>query len=237
VGEKRARTLAFRVLVLLVVASICAFLAAKPAHADTTFTVDTSDDPDLTTTPTADECTEATANDCSLRGAINVANNTSGVDTINFNIPEDPADPADDLKTILVDGTDDPASSANLPEITEAVTINGYSQPWARPNTNADLVQGTNANLLIVLNGGSLGTSGIRLRIEASDDVVVKGLAINCFTTGIFIPSGGSRAVIEGNFIGAHPGVCTTHNGVNIFGSDNTIGAESPPRATSSPAT
>jgi predicted outer membrane repeat protein len=48
--------------------------------------VDRSDDPDLGTTPTAGACTEATANDCSLRGAITAANTTSGADTINFNL-------------------------------------------------------------------------------------------------------------------------------------------------------
>src|SRR5215210_2473442 len=57
---------------------ICALLlglqaATKPAHADTTFTVDRSDDPDLDTTPAADDCTAAEANDCSLRGAITAA--------------------------------------------------------------------------------------------------------------------------------------------------------------------
>jgi hypothetical protein len=96
-----------------------------------------------------------------------------------------------------------------------------------RPNTNAVLAQGTNANLLIVLNVGSVGSSGIGLRIDASD-VVVKGLAIKCYQTGIFIQGGGSHAVIEGNFIGNDPSVCTANDGVVVFGDNNTIGGQEP---------
>jgi predicted outer membrane repeat protein len=76
-------------LALLVLAALAAgvmmVMLASPAWA-ATYTVDRSDDPDLSTTPTADDCTEA-ANDCSLRGAINAADTSSGVaDTINFDL-------------------------------------------------------------------------------------------------------------------------------------------------------
>jgi hypothetical protein len=74
-----------RFVFLTMVALVMAVVLASPAWA-ATFTVDRSDDPDLSTTPTADDCTDA-ANDCSLRGAINAANSSSGVaDTINFNL-------------------------------------------------------------------------------------------------------------------------------------------------------
>ena len=225
--ERIGRATAFAFAAAMIGALLLLFgsqATTKLAHADTTFTVDRSDDPDFTTTPTADDCT-ATSNDCSLRGAITAANNTSGEDTINFNIPADPT-PADDVKTIFVTNAGE-NGSPGLPVITEAVTINGYSQPGASANTNTNLAHGTNANLLIMLNGGSLGSSGIGLRIGAPD-VVVKGLVINCFLTGIFIQGDGSRAVIEGNFIGAEPSVCTANSGVNIFGNDNTIGGKEP---------
>jgi hypothetical protein len=58
-------------------------LTSSPAQAATTYTVDRTDDPDLTTTPTAGACTAA-ANDCSLRGAISAANANAGDDTIDF---------------------------------------------------------------------------------------------------------------------------------------------------------
>jgi hypothetical protein len=59
-----------------------AVVLASPACA-APFTVDRIDDPDLSTTPTADDCTDA-ANDCSLRGAISAAN--AGDDTIDIGV-------------------------------------------------------------------------------------------------------------------------------------------------------
>jgi len=60
------------------VALLMVLLAAGPANA-ITFSVDRSDDPNLTTTPTA--------NNCSLRGAITRSNALSTDDTITFAIP------------------------------------------------------------------------------------------------------------------------------------------------------
>jgi VCBS repeat-containing protein len=48
----------------------------------TPYTVDRTDDPDLSTTPSAGACTVAVDNDCSLRGAITAANANAGDDTI-----------------------------------------------------------------------------------------------------------------------------------------------------------
>jgi parallel beta-helix repeat protein len=246
---ERARTFAFFVLALSFVVLIALVLAARAAHADAeAFTVDRSDDPELTAVSTADECTAATANDCSLRGAITAANSNNNLpdkDTINFAIPDGSSPPADGVQTILVDGKDD-ATATDLPVITEAVTINGYTQrpcltdtgqvanppPCSKANTNTVLAQGTNANLLIVLSGAFLSSSSGLIQINAPD-VVVKGLVLTCYNSGISIQPGGSRAVIEGNFIGTNqPGTaaqCMANNGVNVFGGGaNTIGGQDP---------
>jgi parallel beta-helix repeat protein len=246
---ERARTFAFFVLALSFVVLIALVLAARAAHADAAvFTVDRSDDPDLDTTQTADDCTAAEANDCSLRGAITAANsnnNSTDQDTINFAIPDGSSPPADGVQTILVDGKDG-TSAIDLPVITEAVTINGYTQrpcltdtgqvanppPCSKANTNTVLAQGTNVNLLIVLNGAFLSASSGLIRINASD-VVVKGLVLKCYNSGISIQPGGSHAVIEGNFIGTDPSgttvSCMANNGVNVFGGGaNTIGGQDP---------
>src|SRR5215203_5146753 len=82
-------------------------LVVKPAHASTTFTVINTNDTGAG----------------SLRQAITDANNTSGADVINFNIA------GTGVHTI--------APESALPQITEAVTIDGYSQPGAKPNTKA----------------------------------------------------------------------------------------------------
>ncbi len=222
--QGRARTLVFGVAMIFAVVLLFGLQAANPAHAAATFTVDRSDDPDLSSTPTADDCT-ATADDCSLRGAINAANNTLGADTINFAIP------GSGVKTILVDGTANANTSTDLPVITEAVTIDGYTQTGASPNTNTLPAQGTNANLLIELNGAFLTSSNGLIQINASD-VVVKGLVLRCFNTGISIQPGGSHAVIEGNFIGTDPSgttvSCQANTGVNVSGGANTIGGQEP---------
>src|SRR5205814_7829969 len=74
----------------------------------------------------------------SLRQAITDANNHSGLDTIDFDIP------ATGVQTIT------PATA--LPDITDAVIIDGYTQPGASANT---LAMGDNAQLLIHLDGST----------------------------------------------------------------------------------
>src|SRR5215211_2773607 len=104
---------------LLVVALILALsvMGGRAAHAvPTTFTVTNTND----------------SGAGSLRQAIFVANANLGADTINFNIP------GSGVKTISPD--------SELPNITEAVTINGYTQGDAHPNT---LARGNNAVLNI----------------------------------------------------------------------------------------
>ncbi|MDQ3546245.1 MAG: CSLREA domain-containing protein [Verrucomicrobiota bacterium] len=73
---------------------------------------------------------------CTLREAIDAANANPGADIINFSIF------GAGVKTIT------PTSA--LPTITEAVTIDGYTQPGAAENT---LATGNNAVLLVELNG------------------------------------------------------------------------------------
>lgn len=177
-------------------------LVAKPAHAETTFTVTNTADPgDGICSPGG----------CTLREAITAANNTPGADRINFHIG-----PVSEVKTI--------SPTSGLPAITEAVFIDGYSQPGATENTQ---FVGTNAKLLIELDGtNASGFDGIT--IEASN-VEVQGLVINDFASGISIRNGASNAKIEGNFIGTNPSGTgdqgNTFNGVEILfgGSDNVV--------------
>jgi hypothetical protein len=117
-----------------------------------------------------------------LREAINAANANPGADIIRFDIP--------------FVGVQTITPTSNLPTITEAVTIDGYTQPGASENT---LSIGNNAVLLIELNGASAGLIPIGLNI-AANNVVVRGLVINRFSTGININSDLNR--VEGNFIG-----------------------------------
>ena len=154
----------------------------------------------------------------SLRQAILDANANPGLDTIGFNIP------GAGVHTI--------SPLTELPAISDPVTINGYSQPGASPNTDP---AGFNGTLLIEISGASAGqVNGLNVDVGGS---TVRGLVINRFAgtgagagNGIRVHGGGSH--IEGNFIGTDPGgtiaLVSGFDGVRIFSADNTIGGATP---------
>ncbi len=210
-------------MVAALVALLLLLAASGSAHATTAFTVTlTSDLADANLDDSlCDADLRTRGSQCTLRAAIQEANNTPGADTINFNIP------GTGVKTI--------APASELPRITEAVTIDGYTQPGASRNT---LTRGaTNAALMIELNGERTGFGGTGVEIRSSN-TVVRGLVINRFGRGIGIirTIGGPQPAgnkIEGNFIGtdvlgsADRG--NAHDGVFISeGINNTIGGTAP---------
>lgn len=184
-------------LAALVTMLLALFALAAPAHA-TTFTVNsTGDGQDMDTTD--GQCLSGfmrtgsglLVGECTLRAAIEQANATAGADTINFNIS------GTGVHTIK------PASE--LPAITDTVTIDGYSQPGAKANTNGPGL-GTNAVLRVELDGTNAenadGSPVSGLTIWA-DNSKVRGLVINRFPIdGIWIAASG--VAIEGNFIGTN---------------------------------
>jgi hypothetical protein len=119
----------------------------------------------------------------SLRQAIIDANGNPGADAIHFNIP------GAGVHTIT--------PQSFLPVITDAVTIDGYTQPGASPNS---LTTSNNAVLLIEVNGSSAANAnGFHV---GSGFTTIRGLVIHSFPfAGIFNNSGGTN-VFEGNFIG-----------------------------------
>ncbi len=154
----------------------------------------------------------------SLRQAILDANATAGKDSIAFNIP------GTGVRTIK------PASA--LPQITDPLIIDGYTQPGASPNT---LAVGENAVLLIELQGpGTVpgAFSATALFIIAGDSTV-RGLVINSFGTGITLQEKGGN-LIEGNFIGtdASGSARLFNNGdgirVQFSSTNNLIGGTTP---------
>jgi trimeric autotransporter adhesin len=171
------------------------FLAvANPVWA-TTFTVNSTED-------TGDTTPDGTCDTCTLREAIQEANANNNdatvVDAIHFRISG--AGPH----------TISPASS--LPDITEPVIIDGYTQPGAKANTMA---VGDNADLRIRLDGSNAGSVALGLRIVA-DDSVVRGLSVTRFFSGLII-LGTDDNKIEGNFVGIAP------RGTQALGSANSI--------------
>lgn len=173
-----------------------------------------------TVTTAADHDDGVCDTDCTLREAINAANAHPGADTIAFAIP------GGGVHTIQ--------PSTALPVITEAVTIDGYTQTGASANTAA---AGDNAVLLIEISGASApkGTSGIQI---AASNCVIRGLVINRFSPqsdgpvffdgfGITLLNNAAASSnrIEGNFIGTDAnGTSALGNGnagIGVFGTNN----------------
>ena len=202
-------TAALGFLAVLLVAGLLVLEASIPARADTTFTVSNPFDPGDGNCNTS----------CTLREAITAANDTLGADTIRFNIP------GEGVKTI--------SPTSELPAITDEVTIDGYTQLGASPNT---LAKATKAKIMVELDGSNAGPSADGLQIEA-DDVVVRGLAINRFTSkGIYLAGGNVSGVkVEGNFIGTDTsgtqGRGTSSAGLDIEGGRNNIVGGTTPEA------
>ena len=176
---------------LMVIATLLGGLTqAPPANAATTFTVNlTADTSDANLSNAAcDVNPAASGKQCTLRAAIEQANATAVADTIRFAIPGTTG-----VKTI--------SPTTSLPFITEQVTIDGYTQPGAHPNTKAI---GNDAALKIQLDGTNAGGSG--LEITNSSNSVIKGLVINRFgVAGIAVGGASVANRIEGNFIGTNP--------------------------------
>jgi len=149
-----------------------------------------------------------------LRQAILDANGSAGTDTITFAIA------GSGLHTI--------SPATNLPNITEAVIIDGYSQSGASANT---LALGDNAVLQIEINGANV-SNGTGLNFLASvNGGEVKGLLMTKWNNAILL-NGAQNMTIDGNFFGTNAAGTTTSsstaNGSAFFilntATGNTIG-------------
>lgn len=152
----------------------------------------------------------------SLRQAITDANASAGADEIRFNItPNDGT-----VKTINL--------LSALPAVTDAVTIDGYTQPQASANT---LAAGSNAVLLIeIVGAGTAGQLAFNGLTVTGGNSVIRGLVIRNFITGIVLESDNNR--VEGNRIGTNAaGTAASANGEGVrvtSGAGNRIGGVLP---------
>ena len=188
----------------------------------------------------------------SLRQAILDANAAPGTDTIAFDIPLTDANRLyyqDDgvagalsvvASTTLAEGAisdfdpDYPAAPhtwysirpiAKLPNITDPVIIDGFTQTGASENSNT-VGLGLNATLTIEINGSAapLNTTGLDVR---AGDSIVRGIAVNEFNNGISLSSEG-RNVVAGSFVGTDvTGTVDKGNrfaGIQVVSADNRLG-------------
>ncbi len=122
----------------------------------------------------------------SLRQALTDANNAAGADTIVFDIP------GSGVQTIVL--------ASALPTVSDAVTIDGYTQPGSSPNT-LPLSQGTNAVLKIEVAGAAV--AGVPCLTYAAAAGRIQGLTLNrCPYATLYVTG---SATIAGNFIGTTP--------------------------------
>jgi hypothetical protein len=195
---------------------ICLMPIGKLHAAARTFCVDDASDGSATPGDCDTNCTDG-SNNCSLRDAITAANSNTGTDTIIFKIP------GNGVHTIQ--------PTAALPDITDPVIIDGYTQTGASPNTNGP-GSGSNSVLLIEIDGTNAGANVNGLHITGGGSIV-RGLVINRFTNyGVSLDTGGNN-LLEGNFIGTNPAGDTdlgnTNSGVIVASSSgNTIGGTAP---------
>jgi CSLREA domain-containing protein len=138
---------------------------------------------------------------CSLRDAIIASNASAGAGflRIHFAIP-----PLSGTSEIVI------APTSQLPDITRRVTIDGYTQPGATPNTDPTA---SNAAIRIRIDGQGAPASARGLRPCAAGSVI-RGLSITRFNTGIeACPT--SPSLIAGNFIGlaANGATAATNSG------------------------
>ena len=143
---------------------------------------------------------------CTLRAAIEEANDEPGTDQIHFNVSPG------GVQTIFV-------SLTELPAITEAVIIDGTTQP-ACPDQPCIVINGSLADV---------NTDGLVIQ---SDGSTIRGLVINQFKgQGIYILPGSDENTIVSNYLGTdvtgmlglgnHTGLVVLH------GSNNTVGGAS----------
>jgi hypothetical protein len=144
------------------------------------------------------------ANPGSLRWAIGQANAAAGTDDIVFAIPGPAA------HTIAI--------GSALPRLTGDVTVDGYTEPGATPNTQA---VGDNAHILIEIDGGGTQSAFLANPGAVLSGTTIRGLSLVNFAGGaITFDSSAtvSNTVIEGNFIGLRPdGTTTRANATGIL--------------------
>ena len=154
----------------------------------------------------------------SLRLAMQNALNATGSSEIVFNIPtSDPNfNPATGVFLFQPISENGPGSMDfnSLPVIAETVTIDGYSQPGASPNT---LAVGNNAKIVLRIDGAKATTPGdSAFQLFLCIGSVIRGFDVTGFGTSQHNGDGtisgaigfleeGASDIIEGNFSGVDP--------------------------------
>jgi CSLREA domain-containing protein len=193
--------------VALCAAVLLALPGAAVAGAPTITVNDTGDAPDADLNDMPDVCDTdlgTMGDQCTLRAAIQEANSALGQNPIHFAIP------GNGVHTIAV--------TSQLPDITQPVTIDGYTQDGAEPNTNP-VGKPINAVLRIELDGDLTGSAEGLYFTSGANGSIVRGLVINNFDYSAVHVHGANPVYVRGNFIGTNPsGKRAEPNALGVFG-------------------
>jgi hypothetical protein len=125
----------------------------------------------------------------SLRQALMDAaarSNDTGIALIRFNIPGE--------------GVQKIRLTSPLPLVGDRIVVDGYSQPGARENSIYDARDGSDAQIMVALDGGALANSdGL---VVVGRNSLVRGLALNRFQNAIVLQEGSFNSSVQGNFVG-----------------------------------
>jgi hypothetical protein len=162
------------------------------------------------------ECAAAGAGLCTLRDALTFANGNPGHDLVHFAIP------GSGVRTI--------APTEHLPRLEDpaGVTIDGYTQPGASPNT---LAVGNDAVLLIEIDASRIDSGFAGLITGAAGNNVIRGIVLNGYRVSAGIAFLGDGDVVEGNFVGTDPtGMLArpSRSGIELLGRGSRVGGASP---------
>jgi CSLREA domain-containing protein len=206
-----------------VLTAVAALAVAVPVAAKTHTVNTTGDGADVALDGKCDADAAVEGKQCTLRAAIQEANDVAGLDDIHFGIA------GSGVHRIRPDN--------GLPILTGPVNVDGYTQPGASVNTKA---KGTNAVLLVWLDGRDAGSDVDGLVLSGGGSTV-RGLVITGWNDntgsggeghGVFMPNigGNTNNVIAGNFVGTDPTgtVAKQNDGDGVFATGastgNTIG-------------
>lgn len=186
----------------------------------------------ITVNGTAD--VEGNDNQCTLREAIIAANtNTASSDSANGCAAGQASPTIDTIAfNIAGAGVHKIAVLSTLPAITQAVVVDGYTQPGSSVNS---LPVGDNAVLLIELDGTGLPAGNDLFHIS-SDGSTLSGLVMNHVAgTSVFVgfsTFSNNANTIAGNFFGTDSSGSVFAGGsstvIRVAGGANTIGGASP---------
>ena len=148
----------------------------------------------VTTAADSGDCTGPGDSSCSLRGALTAAAAAGAAQRIEFNIP------GSCPRTISVNSA--------LPQVVDFLTIDGYTQPGASPNT---LDVGSDARLCIVLRGNYSNARGLLVN-DANAIMIVQGLAFENFVAPALEADAGSYHAFYGNQFGGNLAIDVNDN-------------------------